>query len=192
MHCCFVAVSSAYLLRCNIQCLCIVFNVFITTEIVFPSLFPCMIGYLGPVSGLTGIHTAFNTALFQWSMPYSLHGVPVLGYQFFAIIINSLTGDLTLSYNVSLTNKNYSITKLSSFNCTHVNITVRAINSVGQGEPAHYSFRYIESKPLMKVYYSTSYSRCVHVHTNTETVATSDCCCAEERVILFAIRMFMI
>ena len=105
-------------------------------------------GFLGPVPGLTGNQTASNQILFKWLMPYSLDGVLVLGYEIVAVVINSLNGDLISYYNESLTETNYSLMRMTFLICTHVNITVRAINSVGLGKQAYFNFWYIESKPL--------------------------------------------
>ena len=104
------------------------------------------VGYLGPVSGLTGAQTSSNEAVFKWSKPYSLEGVPVLGYQVHAVVVDSISGH-TISYNNAFLNKtNFTITKTVYVSCTHVNITVLAISNVGPGQETDLSFRFIESK----------------------------------------------
>ena len=107
-------------------------------------------GYLGAVPGLEGTQTSPTESVFKWSKPYSLVGVPVLGYQIRMDVVDSLSGD-SISHEMFLNDTNYTLTTVSSADCTHVNITLFAINNVGPGKQAYYNFRFIESKPVHEI-----------------------------------------
>ena len=91
-------------------------------------------GPLDPVSDLTVVSINSTTVLISWSPPFTLEGVPILGY---TVTITSTTtsGESeTMSVEGDTTMLYYSIDHPDTDN--NFTVTVVPINEVGSGEPA--------------------------------------------------------
>ena len=86
-----------------------------------------------------------SQAKFSWSEPYSLEGVVILGYQVDFAIGSSLTENEFQSETVNVSETNYAVSKPSTAVCAYINISVRAVNDAGLGEPVTAFFKFIES-----------------------------------------------
>ena len=86
-------------------------------------------------------------ATFTWNEPYTLIGVPVLGYDALIQFTSAKDEDILLTTNLTVY-----MTKLTVANpfingfCTHVNIYILARNMAGLGKPATVSGNFRGSK----------------------------------------------
>ena len=98
-------------------------------------------GLLGSVNSLTVTLINSTTVLISWSPPFTLEGVPILGYN--VTITNTTSGenetvlveDTTLLYSIDHPDPENNFT-----------VTVVPINEVGAGEPALVSFIIVTSE----------------------------------------------
>ena len=89
-------------------------------------------GLLESVSNLTVVTINSTTVLISWSPPFTLEGVPILGYT--VTITNTTSGENeTMSVEGDTTMLYYSIDHPGPDNFT---VTVVPINGAGPGEPA--------------------------------------------------------
>ena len=109
-------------------------------------MFVCVPGTLSGVPGLIVDHNSPEEFVAHWCAPPSLDGVPILGYTLIVDITSSLEEVLVSSSKVFLTETNMTVTKPYGVNCTVVNITVFANNTVGLGEPANIIVYFQESE----------------------------------------------
>lgn len=91
-------------------------------------------GTLSGVIDLTGVQNSQEEIVFHWSAPFSLLGVPILGYAVLVDIASGLEGNVLSSVMEYVTETNFTVSKPESINCTYVNLTVYANNSVGLGD----------------------------------------------------------
>ena len=90
-------------------------------------------GLLESVSDLTVVSINSTTVLISWSPPFTLEGVPILGYN--VTITNTTSGENeTMSVEGDTTMLYYSIDHPDPDN--NFTVTVVPINVVGPGEPA--------------------------------------------------------
>ena len=71
---------------------------------------------------------------FEWSDPYALEGVPILGYNVLLQITTTKDGSSIVPYNGTVYERELAVT--NEFNdgfCVFVNFTIAAINMVGVG-----------------------------------------------------------
>ena len=110
------------------------------------------IGLLGEVSDLNGAQTKPNEVEFTWSPPYSLEGVPILGYESDVVIIAGSDGSVVQAYHDTTVND----TRLavlkpeSAQGCLYVNVSVLALNKVGNGTAIHDIFYFSESTYIIQ------------------------------------------
>ena len=95
-----------------------------------------------------GWQTPSNEAVFNWSIPFSLEGVSVLGFEIQVYIVNSITGDVVILSNATVSESSYVVPHPPTVSCAIINITIQAINYVGLGQPAFSSFMFIEGKRI--------------------------------------------
>ena len=93
-------------------------------------------GLLDSVSDLTVVPINSTTVLISWSPPFTLEGVPILGYN--VTITNTTSGENeTMSVEGDTTMLYYSIDHPDPDN--NFTITVVPINGAGPGEPVTHS-----------------------------------------------------
>lgn len=80
------------------------------------------IGLLDPPSW-SSVEFNGNNLTLQWDQPHSLHNVPIMGYR---VIVQSTTVIISDNTTSSLTMEN-----IGSSNCTNVETSISALNSVG-------------------------------------------------------------
>ena len=104
---------------------------------------------LNEVEGLLGKQLSSSLVLFEWLSPYTLAGVPILGYELLIHETDELDKDIWTFCNATANETSYIYNKLNeSSNCTIVNINISAINMVGHGLSAEYMFTFTASKPM--------------------------------------------
>ena len=113
-------------------------------------LFVIYSGLLESVSNLTVTLINSTTVLISWSPPFTLEGVPILGYN---VTITSATN--VASVTVNNTSLYYQCHESS------MNITVVAVNGAGDGYPATFS-EIICPSPSRKSNYFLSEDTCIH------------------------------
>ena len=92
-----------------------------------------MLGPLESVSNLTVVSINSTTVLISWSPPFTLEGVPILGYN--VTITNTTSGENeTMSVEGDTTMLYYSIDHPDPDN--NFTVTVVPINEAGPGEPS--------------------------------------------------------
>ena len=103
-------------------------------------------GLLESVSNLTVtlINSLVTTALISWSPPFTLEGVPILGYN---VTITNTTSGENVTMLVEDTTLLYSIDHPDPEN--NFTVTVVPINEVGAGKPALVSFIIVTSEFIM-------------------------------------------
>ena len=90
---------------------------------------------LESVSDLTVVSINSTTVLISWSPPFTLEGVPILGYNVTITITNTTSGENeTMSVEGDTTMLYYSIDHPDPDN--NFTVTVVPINGAGPGEPA--------------------------------------------------------
>ena len=105
-----------------------------------------LVGYLEGVTNLVGNQSKPNEVTFSWSPPFTLEGVPVLGYESYSTIIDS---DETIIYTDHryLNDSELTVAKpKANSSCIYVNVSVLATNSVGKGTIVNCIFYFMESK----------------------------------------------
>ena len=108
-------------------------------------------GKLEAVSQLKGSQSNSSQAEFIWSEPYSLEGTVILGYQVDLVIGSSLTENELVWKTMNVSKTNCSVSKPSTVVCAYINISIRAMNDAGLGEPATAIFKFIESNQSFTV-----------------------------------------
>ena len=84
---------------------------------------------------------------FTWDDPYTLNGVPILGYQVLAVFNSSKNSDIILtSTQVVQKGEFITVNPFRSGFCVFVNLTTSAINMAGLGKPKTITSHFIESK----------------------------------------------
>ena len=101
-------------------------------------------GLLGPVSDLTVVPVNSTTVLISWSPPFTLEGVPILGYN--VTITNTTSGENeTMSVEGDATMLYHSIDHPDPDN--NFTVTVVPINGAGPGEDATTLFSFSFGEP---------------------------------------------
>ena len=96
-------------------------------------------GLLESVSDLTVVSINSTTVLISWSPPFTLEGVPILGYN--VTITNTTSGENeTMSVEGDTTMLYYSIDHPDPDN--NFTVTVVPINGAGPGEKAPFLFKF--------------------------------------------------
>ena len=107
-------------------------------------------GLLSGVSNLSGTQIEPDQVTFSWSSPYTLEGVPILGYELSILIISNINGSVISntheSVNDSSLHVNVSKPDSSEETCICVNISVNARNMVGDGETVFSIFYFKKGK----------------------------------------------
>ena len=104
----------------------------------------CCTGLLESVSNLTVTHINSTTVLISWSPPFTLEGVPILGYN---VTITNTTSGENETMLVEDTTLLYSIDHPDLENI--FTVTVVPINEVGAGNSTLLSFINIASEFIM-------------------------------------------
>ena len=113
------------------------------------------VGLLGEVSGLNGEQTKPLEVEFTWSPPYSLEGVPILGYESEVVIIADSDGSVVHAYHDTVNNTRLEVSKPESApGCLYANASVLAFNKVGNGTAIHDVFYFSESMYSVYVPYA--------------------------------------
>ena len=110
------------------------------------------IGLLEAVSNLTVTLINSTTVLISWSPPFTLDGVPILGYN--VTITNTTSGENeTILVEDMSTTLLYSIDHPDPKN-NSITVTVVPINEVGAGQPAHFVTNIIQpvSSPMLSTF----------------------------------------
>ena len=109
------------------------------------------VGLLNEPTALSGTQTELDEVIFTWSPPYTLEGVPILGYNLNIQVISSLNETLLSNFYVSINDTSFSVSRPESENnCIFVNISVNATNVVGVGETVFSTFYFSEGNFISK------------------------------------------
>ena len=101
------------------------------------------------MTGFNGIQTKPDEITFSWSPPYTIDGVPILGYESDILIFSDSNGSLIYTYHNSVNYTSLAVLKPESGNnCVYVNTSVHAVNSVGDGESTSDIFYFSEGTCL--------------------------------------------
>ena len=87
---------------------------------------------LDPVTDITLSSINTTAVLISWSPPFTLEGVPILGYN--VTITNTVTGENVQNFSTDVPSVQYSPPQNDDYL-----ITIVAINKAGSGLPAYYS-----------------------------------------------------
>ena len=122
-------------------CLCKVENTLLATH----NCIECFVytGLLESVSDLTVTRVNSSTVLISWSPPFTLEGVPILGYNVTVTNTTSVENE-TMSVEEDTTMLYYSINHSDPDN--NFTITIVSINGGGVGQPAVSTFIFSSSK----------------------------------------------
>ena len=106
------------------------------------------IGLLESVSNLTVVSINSTTVLISWSPPFTLEGVPILGYN--ATIANTTSGENeTMSVEGDTTMLYYSIDHPDPDN--NFTVTVVPINGAGPGQASSFVFHFSARKNIFEI-----------------------------------------
>ena len=97
---------------------------------IYLSLVDTHTGLLEAVSNLNVVSINSTTVLISWSPPFTLEGVPILGYN--VTITNTTSGEMSVEGDTTMLY--YSINHPDPDN--NFTVTVVPINGAGPGEPA--------------------------------------------------------
>ena len=98
------------------------------------------------MSDLVGIQTKPDELTFSWSPPYTIDGIPILGYESDILILSATNGSLLYAYHESLNNTYLTVSKLEpDNNCVYINISILAANPAGNGDVIYDIFHFSES-----------------------------------------------
>ena len=116
------------------------------------SILSKFVGLLNGPSALSGTQTELNEVMFTWSPPYTLEGVPILGYKLNIQVIGNLNETLLSNYYASINDTSLIVSRPESENnCIFVNISVNATNVVGDGETVFSIFYFSEGNSISKL-----------------------------------------
>ena len=102
---------------------------------------------LGEVSDLNGDQTRPKEIVFTWSPPYSLDGVPILGYESDIAIITISDGSVVHAYHEAVNDTKLVVLKPESEqSCLYINVSVLPLNEVGNGTAINDIFHFSESE----------------------------------------------
>ena len=106
------------------------------------------LGYLAGVSGIIGSQPKAHEVNFTWSPPYTIAGVPVLGYQLNITIASGTDQRVINTSQVYVNDAELTVSKPESDKspCIYVNISILATNTVGNGAVVSYFFHFSSSK----------------------------------------------
>ena len=106
------------------------------------------IDLLEPVSNLTVVSINSTTVLISWSPPFTLEGVPILGYN--VTITNTPSGENeTMSVEGDTTMLYYSIDHPDTDN--NFTVTVVPINGAGSGQASSFVFNFSARKNIFEI-----------------------------------------
>ena len=96
---------------------------------------------------LVGKQSELDQVTFTWNPPYTINGVPILGYELNISIISASDENVIHKVHDYINNTELTVVKPKSNNtCIYINISVLASNPVGKGEAVNDIFYYSESK----------------------------------------------
>ena len=114
------------------------------------------VGLLGEISDLSSAQSKPSEVEITWSPPYSLEGVPILGYESDVVIIAVSDGSVVEAYHDTVNNTRLAVSKPESAQgCLYVNTSVLAFNKVGNGTAIHDIFYFRESMCSIYVHVAT-------------------------------------
>ena len=137
-------------------------NIVIIPFVIFLTAHTCAhahVGFLGTVTDFTGYQTKADEITYAWSPPYTIDGVPILGYESDILILDEWNASLIYAYHEFVNDVFLVVLKPEpGNNCVYVNISVRAVNSVGQGQSVHNIFYFSEGIYSYKYRYIQVYT----------------------------------
>ena len=114
-----------------------------------------MITSIGLVDEVTNLRVTIRTKeilKFQWSDPYTLSGVPVLGYNVFVQITMMKDQTTSVLNNGTIYEKEIVATKDENDGfCAFVNFTIAAVNTVGIGKVTTTTEYFAEGESILRV-----------------------------------------
>ena len=105
------------------------------------------VGVLDEVANLRVTFASEYMGTFTWDDPYTLMGVPILGYKI-STALTSLKNNYTVQTNTQVVPKR-EYTVADPFRngfCVLINFTTSAINMAGEGPPSSFATHFMESK----------------------------------------------
>lgn len=104
------------------------------------------VGTLGPVADLIGTQTKIDEVTLSWSPPYTIDGVPILGYELDILFPSASNGSLICPYHEAQNHTHLTLPNLDpDKDCVYTNISIVAVNAVGHGDAIHDIFYFSES-----------------------------------------------
>ena len=107
------------------------------------------IGILNEVANLRVLFKSEDMIRFTWDSPYTLMGVPILGYNVSIVFTSLKSSDLIQTNSQVILNKEIVVTEpFQNGFCVLINFTTSALNMAGEGNLNSISTHFEESKFL--------------------------------------------
>lgn len=103
--------------------------------------------------GLTWVQQSLITGMFSWAAPYSLQGVPILGYELDVHVYvqrqHTTNGEALSTSHVSTNMTCLNISIPNNTICLFINFSIHAVNPVGLGVPEERIVYITKSKQII-------------------------------------------
>ena len=96
-----------------------------------------------------------NEVTFSWSAPFTIEGVPILGYESYVSMISDSDDSIIYKNHHYLNDTEFNVAKpKSNSSCIYINVSVLATNSAGKGTVVNHVFYFRESKCILFINYT--------------------------------------
>ena len=132
---------------------------------VYFNLYPLPAGLVDAVRDLRVTNYTENSLKFEWSDPYTLLGVPILGYNVFVQITTLKDQTTTVAHDGIVYNKEMLVKKeaIDGY-CAFVNFTIAAINTAGVGNTTAITEYFSEGELPVCVYLHTKINMIIYTN----------------------------
>ena len=114
---------------------------------------------------MVGSQSKPNEVTFSWSPPFTIEGVPILGYESSISLISDSDNSIIYKNYHYLNDTKLKVAKPNSnSSCIYVNISVLATNSAGKGTVVNDVFYFRESKCILFINYACIFNANLHVY----------------------------